>query len=86
MELREIIGAHDPDKMHAGNAAAQVNDRVDSITRADDSFETADIDTRIVGDFARGLGALAKGVQSAVYPSADCLATPATTRGRAAAA
>ena len=63
MELREIVSAHDPDEAHAGNAAAEVNDRIDSVVGADDSFETTDIDARIVGDFARGAGAFGKAVQ-----------------------
>ena len=32
---------------------------------ADDSFETADVDARIVGDLERGVGAFGKAVQSA---------------------
>ena len=86
MELREIVSAHDPDQVHAGDAAAQMDDRIDSVAGANDSFETADIDARIVGDFARGLGALGEVVQAAVYPSADCPASAATRRGRASGA
>ena len=45
-----------------------MNDRVDSVPDADDSFETADIDARIVGDLARGVGAFGKAVQPRRYP------------------
>ena len=45
-----------------------MDDRIDSVSGADDSFETADIDARIVGDFARGVGAFGKAVQPAVCP------------------
>jgi hypothetical protein len=62
MELREIVGAHDPDEVHAGNAASQMDDRIDSVSGADDSFETTDIDARIVGDFSCGIGAFGKAV------------------------
>ncbi len=66
MKLREIVSAHDPDEVHTGNAAAQMDDRVDSVSGADDSFETADVDARIVGDIKRGVGALGKAMQPAV--------------------
>src|SRR6187401_3361332 len=66
MKLREIVGAHDPDEVHAGNAAAQMDDRVDSVSCADDSFETTDVDARIIGDLPRGAGAFGKAVQAAV--------------------
>ncbi len=66
MELREIVSAHDPDEVNAGHAPAQMDDRINSVPRADDSFETADIDARIVGDLARGVGAFGKFVQAPV--------------------
>jgi len=53
VELREIVSAHDPDKVHAGNAAAQMDDRIDSVAGPNDSFETADIDARVVGGAPR---------------------------------
>ena len=43
-----------------------MDDRVDSVADANDSFETTDIDARIVGDCPRGFGAFVEGVQSAV--------------------
>src|SRR5882757_3333440 len=63
MELREIVSAHDPDKMRAGDAAPQMDDRIDSVPDANDSFETGDIDARIVGDFPRSFSAFAEVVQ-----------------------
>src|SRR2546430_14708161 len=65
MKLREIIGAHDPNKAQAGSAAAQISDGVDRIPRSDDGFETADIDPGIVGHPASGLNALVEIVQAA---------------------
>src|SRR5436190_20376793 len=47
MELRKIVSAHDPYKMHAGDAAAQMRNRIHSVAGPDDSFETAHIDARI---------------------------------------
>src|SRR5665213_274542 len=66
VELREIVSAHDPDQAQAGSAAAQICNRVEGIAGADDSFETADIDARIVGHQARSLGAFVEIVQAAV--------------------
>ena len=40
-----------------------MNDRIDSVADTDDSFETADIDARIAGDFPRGAHAFGKAVQ-----------------------
>src|SRR4051812_30521704 len=64
MKLREIVSAHDPDKAQAGTSAAQIADCIDSVPRPNDSFETADVDARIVGDPARCLGARLEVVQS----------------------
>src|SRR5665213_4345581 len=66
MELREIVGAHDPDQAQAGGAAAQISNRVECVSDANDSFETTDVDARIVGHPARRLGALAEIVQAAM--------------------
>src|ERR1700719_3432570 len=63
VELREIVSAHDPDKAQAGSAAAQISHSVYRISRSDDGFETADIDARIAGHLARGLGAFLEIVQ-----------------------
>src|SRR5258708_32872338 len=63
MKLRKIISAHDPDEAQAGSAAAQVRDGIDSVTDADDSFETADVDARIVCHFSRGIHPRVEGVQ-----------------------
>src|SRR4051794_34539378 len=57
VELRKIVSAHDPDKVHAGDPAPEMDDRIDSVANVNDSFETADIDARIVRDFPRGLSA-----------------------------
>src|SRR5689334_6323854 len=67
MELREIVCAHDPYEAHARDAAAQMRDRVDSVARADDSFETADIDTRVVGDGLGGPRAFGQRAQGVVF-------------------
>jgi len=66
VKLREIVSAHDPDEAQAGTAAAQIADGVRSVARSDDGFETADIDPRIVGHFARGLSAFLQLVQAAI--------------------
>jgi hypothetical protein len=42
-----------------------MNDRIDSVPGADDSFETADVDARIVGDVERSARAFGKAVQPA---------------------
>src|SRR5213592_170468 len=41
-----------------------MNDRIDGVPDTDDSFETADIDARIVGDLERSAGAFGEAVQS----------------------
>src|SRR5437868_155704 len=66
MELRKVVSAHDPDQAQAGSPAAQVSDGVESVADADDSFETADFDARIVGHSARGFHALVEIEQTAV--------------------
>jgi len=53
-------------RQHAGDAAAQMRDRVDSVAGADDSFEAADIDARILGDVLCRLCALGQRTQSVV--------------------
>ena len=63
MKLRKIVSAHDPDQTHAGNAAAELDDRIDGVAGPDDSFETADVDPRVVGDLSRRVGALGEIVQ-----------------------
>jgi hypothetical protein len=50
VKLRKIVRSHDPDKVQAGSAAAQISNRVRSVTRSDDGFETTDLDARIVRD------------------------------------
>src|SRR5690349_21708288 len=66
MELREIVCAHDPYEAHTRDAAAQMRDRVDSVARSDDRFETRDVDARILGDVARRTRALGQSMQSVV--------------------
>src|SRR6202166_4928859 len=67
MKLREIVSAHDPDQAQPGNAAAQISYGVNSVAGSDDGFETADVDARIAGHFARGLGALFEIAQGALF-------------------
>ena len=66
MELREIVGTHDPDKTQLRRAATQEIDSVDSIAGSNDGFETADVDARIVGDALRGLRPLGERTQAVV--------------------
>src|SRR5262245_22410278 len=66
MELRQIVRAHDPYEAHSGDATAQMRDRVDSIARSNDSFETADIDARILGNVLCSLRALGERTQGVV--------------------
>ena len=67
MELREIVSAHDPDQAQAGSAAAQICNRVERIAGSDDSFETTDIDARIVGHLTRRFGVFVE-----IEPGIDC--------------
>src|ERR1700743_1686064 len=39
VKLRKIVRSHDPDKVQAGSAAAQISNRVHSIARSNDGFE-----------------------------------------------
>ena len=66
MELREIVSAHDPDQAQTGGPAAQICNRVRCIAGSNDSFETADIDARIVRHLARGLDAFVEIMQAAI--------------------
>ena len=66
MELREIVGAHDPYEAQAGSAAAQIIDRVDSVTCSDDGFETGDVDARIGGHVASRCARSSSSCRSAI--------------------
>ena len=65
MELRQIVGAHDPDKAHIGAPASQIGNGVEGVACSDDSLETTDIDPRIFGHRPRRSGTLAEIVQRA---------------------
>ena len=54
MKTPQIIRAHDPDKSHTGAAGQQPRYRIVSVSRLNDSFETRDIDARMMCERARG--------------------------------
>src|SRR3569832_2980463 len=66
VELRKVVRSHDPDKVQARSTTAQISDRVCSIARSDDGFETTHIDARIEGDVSGGRHALGKVMRRAV--------------------
>src|SRR5579863_3628157 len=66
VKLRKIVRSHDPDKVQARSAAAQISYRVSSIARSDDGFETSHVDARIMCDMPRRLHAFGEIVRHPV--------------------
>ena len=56
MKATEIVGAHDPDKVHAGAAPDQISDDGKRIGNAEIGFETGNVDASVAVS-ARGGGA-----------------------------
>jgi hypothetical protein len=54
METPQIIRAHDPDESDSGAASPQPGYRIVRVSRLNDSFETRDIDARMMCERARG--------------------------------
>ena len=52
MKAAEIVGAHDPDKVHAGAAPDQIGDGGERIGNAEIGFEIGDVDAGVAGEFA----------------------------------
>lgn len=53
METPQIIRAHDPDESDSGAASPQPGYRIVRVSRLNDSFETRDIDARMMRECAR---------------------------------
>ena len=53
METPQIVRAHDPDESDSGAAGPQPGYRIVRVSRLNDSFETGDIDTRMMCKRAR---------------------------------
>jgi hypothetical protein len=60
MEAAQIVGAHDPDKVHAPATPHQIRNRLVGVGRADRGFDIGDIDQRMVREFFRGGDPLGK--------------------------
>jgi len=52
MKTPQIIRAHDPDKSHTGAAGQQPRYRIVSVSRLNDSFETRNVDARMMREGA----------------------------------
>ena len=53
----QIVGAHDPGKMHPRAGPDQITYGLIGVPRAELRFEVGDVDTRVVSKRARGPGA-----------------------------
>lgn len=53
MKTPQVVGAHDPNESDTGAAFHQPGYRIVSVSRLNDSFETRDIDARVMGQHAR---------------------------------
>ncbi len=60
-ELREIVGAHQPDEMLAREKRLKRRDRIDAVMRAELRFEVEHADARIARDGSGLLQAFGKG-------------------------
>lgn len=60
METPQIIRAHDPDESDSGAASPQPGYRIVRVSRLNDSFETRDIDTRVMRKGAGSSDSLAQ--------------------------
>ena len=54
METPQIVRAHDPDESDSGAAGPQPGYRIVRVSRLNDSFETGDINARMMCESARG--------------------------------
>jgi hypothetical protein len=48
MEAAQIVGAHDPNEMHAGAAPDQISDGLVGVAGAQLGFEIGDVDARMM--------------------------------------
>ena len=53
MKVPQVIGAHDPDEMHARATPDEILDRRIGVAGPEIGFEIADIDARMLGQCAR---------------------------------
>jgi hypothetical protein len=58
METPQIIRAHDPDESDSRAAGQQPRYRIVSVSRLNDSFETCNVDTRMMSERTRGSDSL----------------------------
>src|SRR5712691_52223 len=65
MEAAQIVGTHDPNKVHARTATHEIADRVVSVAHADLSLEPADVDAGMMRQRAGGRHSIGKRAQAA---------------------
>src|SRR5215510_7654668 len=65
MKAAQIVGTHDPNKMHAAAARQKIANHIVGVVDADISFETSDIDARVMRQRARRCDALGERTQAA---------------------
>src|SRR5271166_2794921 len=65
MKATEIVGAHDPHKVHAGAAPDQISDGGKRIGNAVIGFEAGNVDASVAGEVARGGESLGERRQAA---------------------
>ena len=65
-QLRQDVGAHEPDEAHAREAPQQPAQRVDGVARAEHRLDRGGDHAAAVGDAARGRQALAERRHAAV--------------------
>src|SRR5262245_12641644 len=64
MKAAQIVGTHDPNKVHARTATHKIADRIVRIAHADLGLETADVDGRMIRQGAGGRHSAGKRAQA----------------------